>query len=132
MVLGGGFLGFNIVMKKQALDVLEGNQKAALATAMRAAFDDLIKSQSMPYETGFLQDRQTYLDYSEMDKGLVALVSDTEYAAKLYFHPEYRFRTDVNKMAGGRWFDAYIDGDKRDFLLGVYAKELNQLNEKGG
>lgn len=77
---------------------------------------DLIQSQTMPFKTGNLQNRSTFLDTSEATKGTVKIVSDTPYARRLYFHPEYNFSKDANPNAGGMWFEPYIDGNKKDFV----------------
>lgn len=81
---------------------------------------DIQRSQTMPFDTGQLQNRSTYIE--EKTKGKVSIVSDTPYARRLYFHPEYRFKKDNNKNAGGLWFDPYINGEKKDVPRRLFIK----------
>ena len=83
---------------------------------------DLQRSQTMPYDTGELQNRSTFVDNSMKKSGKVTIVSDTPYARRLYFHPEYKFKKDKNKNAGGAWFEPYIKGNKKDFVKKKFAK----------
>lgn len=83
---------------------------------------DLQRSQTMPYDTGELQNRSTFVDDSKKNSGKVSIVSDTLYARRLYFHPEYKFRKDKNKNAGGLWFEPYINGNKKDLASKKFAK----------
>ena len=83
---------------------------------------DLQRSQTMPYDTGELQNRSTFVDDSKKDSGKVSIVSDTPYARRLYMHPEYNFRKNKNKNAGGEWFEPYINGNKKDFAKKKFAK----------
>ena len=123
----------------------------------------------MPLKTGNLQNDSTFVDDKRIIKSVVKIVSDTPYARRLYFHPEYKFyrgpekeslkksnrkinkenksnknakqiirkpskskalkRKTVrkyNKNAGGRWFDPYITGDKRDLPIKYYKKILQR------
>lgn len=96
----------------------------ALVETADAVKSDLQKSQTMPFDTGALQNRSTFVDDSMKKKGKVTIVSDTPYARRLYFHPEYNFRKDKNKNAGGEWFEPYINGNKKDFAKKNFAKIL--------
>ena len=62
---------------------------------------DLQQSETMPFKTGQLQNRSTFIDDKEAATGKVYIVSDTPYARRLYFHPEYNFNRTENKAAGG-------------------------------
>ena len=64
---------------------------------------DLQQSETMPFKTGQLQNRSTFIDDKEEATGKVYIVSDTPYARRLYFHPEYNFNRAENKAAGGAW-----------------------------
>lgn len=81
---------------------------------------DLQLSQTMPFDTGQLQNRSTYVEEKTKDK--VSIVSDTPYARRLYFHPEYRFKKDNNKNAGGLWFEPYINGEKKGVPAILFIK----------
>lgn len=96
----------------------------ALIETADATKSDLMESQTMPMDTGALQNRNTYIDKSNSSKGTVSIVSDTPYARRLYYHPEYNFRTDKNPNAGGMWFQPYIDGNKKAFCKNAFKRLL--------
>lgn len=83
---------------------------------------DLIQSQTMPYDTGEMQNRSTFVDDSNKNRGEVRIVTDTPYARRMYNHPEYNFQKDKNANAGGLWFEPYINGNKKDFAKNTFAK----------
>ena len=98
------------------LKQINANSEIALIQTADALKTDLIQSQTMPFDTGALQNRSTFVDDSQSNQGIVSVVSDTPYARRLYFHPEYNFRKDKNPNAGGMWFEPYINGNKKDFV----------------
>jgi len=77
---------------------------------------DLVAGGTLPFEGGHLQNSATFVVVSGVRRGRVAVVTDAVYARRKYFHPEFEFDQSVNRNAGGRWFDAYVTGDKRDFV----------------
>lgn len=89
-----------------------------------AVKDNLVNSQTMPFDTGNLQNQQTFVDSSEANSGSVKIISDTPYARRLYFHPEYKFKKDNNPNAGGMWFEPYINGNKKDYAKKVFARYM--------
>lgn len=74
---------------------------------------DLQQSQTMPFDTGTMQNTKTFVDDSKVKQGKVSIATEGPYARRLYFHPEYNFRTDKNPNAGGLWFEPYITGNKK-------------------
>lgn len=67
----------------------------------------------------------TSMDRSESGKLRVAVVSNTPYARRLYFHPEYSFYQGTNEAAGARWFEPYKKGgSKKDFAQRAFSKFL--------
>ena len=100
------------VMNQQALGTLAKAQRQALEMTGQQVLNDLRNEQTMPFDTGNLQNDSTYVDTTHSSQGQVSIVSDTPYARRLYFHPEYNFQQGKNANAGAGWFDPYIDGDK--------------------
>lgn len=96
--------------------------KEVLVETAHALKSDLQKSQTMPFDTGELQNRKTFVDDSKKKAGKITIVSDGPYARRLYFHPEYKFQKTKNKNASGMWFDPYISGDKKDWASKTYIK----------
>lgn len=85
---------------------------------------NLIQSQTMPFDTGHLQNQATFVDKSEANSGKVSVISDTPYARRLYYHPEFSFKKDNNPNAGGMWFEPYLNGNKKDYASKVFARFL--------
>jgi hypothetical protein len=88
---------------------------------------EVMDAQVMPYDSGNLQRDNTFVDHSQSKTGKVSLVSQTPYARRLYFHPEYDFWKGRNKNAQGKWLEPWITGDKKDFCLKTYAEIYKQL-----
>lgn len=82
---------------------------------------DLVQSETMPFDTGAMQNRSTFVDKKSSAKGDVYIVADTPYARRTYFHPELNFQRTHNANAGGEWFEPYISGDKKDYAKKVFA-----------
>lgn len=103
--------------------IKESAQEALVETA-DATKSDLIRAQTMPFDTGKLQDRSTFVDDNKKNRGKVSIVTDTPYARRLYYHPEYNFQKNKNPNAGGMWFAPYIDGNKRNFCQNAFKRIL--------
>lgn len=99
-------------MNGQALSTLAKAPRQALEMTGQQVLNDLRNSQSMPFDTGNMQNDQTYLEDKESSKGKVSIVTDVPQARRLYFHPEYDFQKGKNPNAGAGWFEPYISGDK--------------------
>ena len=111
-----------IKLDEAKLKELTRQQYVSLAQTADALVTDLRDSQTMPFDTGNLQNDSTFIDDSQKEKGKVSIVSSTPYARRLYYHPEYNFRTTNNRNAGGKWFEPYISGNRTDFLKDTFAK----------
>lgn len=102
------------------LKQIEKESEQALIKTAEALKNDLIQSQTMPFDTGDMQNNATYVDSSQASSGSVLIVTDAIQARRLYFHPEYNFSKEHNPNAGGMWFEPYINGDKKDFVKNTY------------
>ena len=111
-----------IKLNEAKLKELTRQQYISLAQTADALVTDLRDSQTMPFDTGNLQNDSTFLDDSQKEQGKVSIVSSTPYARRLYYHPEYNFKTTNNRNAGGKWFEPYISGNRTDFLKDTFAK----------
>lgn len=95
----------------------------ALEKTAEAMHTEVVQSQIMPFETGNLQNENTFVDYSNSRQGKVSLVSSTPYARRLYFHPEYNFQTDENPFADGKWYQPWLKGGiSEDFAKEAFKK----------
>lgn len=141
-----------IKFNQKNIKLIEKNAQESLIETAEAVKTDLIQSQTMPfgkekyefvygkrgkykkngeqykgkkklkYSGGTLQNDSTFVDDKEAKKGKVYIISDTPYARRLYFHPEYNFNKEKNKNAQGRWFDIYVSGEKREYVKKFFAK----------
>ena len=109
---------------------IESDIRKALIKTADAVKTDVQQSQTMPFDSGQLQNRSTFVDDSKASSGKASVVSDTPYARRLYFHPEYKFSTEENPNAGGAWFEPYISGAKKDYAKKVFARFMQ--NSLGG
>ena len=103
-----------ITFNTKNISMINENTRLALIDTGESIKTDLIQSQTMPFGTGTMQNKSTFVDDKKAIKGVVKIVSDTPYARKMYFHPEYNFNKKQNPNAGGRWFDPYITGNKKE------------------
>ena len=118
-----------VVMNQSQINkLLNAPSKALIKTAM-AIETDLQTSKTIPFDTGTLQNEQTSVDPSKASSGTVQIVSDTPYARRLYFHPEYNFRHDKNPNAGGKWFDPYINGNLVNWVKETYVELLRRMTQ---
>lgn len=116
-----------IKLNEAKLKELTRQQYISLGQTADAILTDLKDSQTMPFDTGNLQNDSTFLDDSQKEQGKVSIVSSTPYARRLYYHPEYNFRTTNNRNASGKWFEPYISGNKSDFAVKAF-RELFKRN----
>ncbi len=107
---------------------LEQACKRAFYKTAAAVLTDIQQSQTVPKDTGALeQSGHIEVDVENMT---ARIIFDTPYARRLYWHPEYNFRQDMNPHAQGLWMQTYIDGPKKDFVRDTFAAFLKQ--ESGG
>lgn len=102
---------------------LERAQITALEQTAEALHTEVVQAQVMPFDTGALQNEGTFVDYSESRQGKVSIISNTPYARRLYFHPEYHFQTKENPNARGKWYEDWLPGGKKsDFAIDTYKR----------
>lgn len=112
-----------VLINQGAIKQLVEAQKQALEMTAEAVKSDIVTSAVVPKQTGELE-RSGHVDASGISQGKVRIVFDTPYARRLYWHPEYNFRTDKNPNAQGKWMESYHAGDKRQFVEETYARLL--------
>lgn len=116
-----------VVSSKIKLNVPKINQlsKASITSlekTVNALHTEVVNAQVMPFDTGNMQNDNTYEDYSNSSKGKVSLVTSTPYARRVYFHPEYNFQTKENPNAQGNWLEPWINGKNKDFCKKAFAQ----------
>ena len=113
-------LKFNVKYKDSVIKGIEKQAQDSLFLTGEALHTDLVQAQVMPFDTGTMQNTATSVQ--KLDKDHVQLQTVTEYAARLYYHPEYNFQKTNNKHAKGRWLDDWLTGDKKDFCQKAFEK----------
>lgn len=111
-----------VELNMSVLNMLDGAQYKALSQTADATLTELRDRQTMPFDTGNLQNDSTFVDDSQ--KTTVSIVSSTPYARRLYFHPEYNYRRGNNARAGGKWFESFLNDD---FIRNTYATLLKRI-----
>lgn len=96
----------------------------ALELTAEALHTEVVRARIFPFDTGNLQNESTFVDYSESKNGKVMLVSSTPYARRLYYHPEYKFSTDENPNAKGKWFEDWMPGGSQADFAGKAFKQF--------
>jgi len=116
-----------IKMHNSVIKQLSKAQIIALEQTAEAVKTDVIVENVIPFDVGTLQNESTMIDATKSKRGHVTISTDTPYARRLYFHPEYHFNKDKNPNAGGRWFDPWIDGRKKQFAVNAYKAIYKRL-----
>lgn len=106
-----------------AIKQLESAKKKAFDATVEAVLADIKTSGVVPKDAGALEDS----GYTLIEDMVAYIIFDTPYARRLYWHPEFNFRTDKNVNAQGLWMQAYIDGEKNSFVKDTYGKFLKQF-----
>lgn len=115
----GKVVGTITINTRKVKQLTEAQIKALEMTA-EALHTEVVQAQVMPRDTGHLQNDSTFVDYSKSKNGIVSLVTQTPYARRLYFHPEYNFQKKENPNAQGKWLEPWISGEKKDFCRNAF------------
>jgi len=115
-----------VTFEQAKINRLTEAAKQALEMTAEAVKSDVVASQVVPKDVGTLE-RSAYIETSQSREGKAAVGFNTPYARRLYWHPEYNFRTDKNPNAQGKWMQTYIDGEKKDLAQQKFTKFLKQL-----
>ena len=71
------------------------NARLVLIDTAEAVKTDLIQSQTMPFDTGTMQNDSTFVDDKKVIKGVARIVVDTVYARKVFVYTK-----DTNVRCG--------------------------------
>lgn len=94
----------------------------SLEKTLGAFHTEVINAQVMPFDTGNMQNNNTYEDYSNSKQGKVSLITSSPQARRLYFHPEYNFQTTENPNARGNWYEPWTTGKDKDFCKKTFSQ----------
>lgn len=117
---------------------LDDDIRRALEMTAEAVRTDLVTSGTVPYAEDSDENRSRgvvpgelqgsiFVDCSRSSSGTVSVVSNTPYARRLYYHPEYSFYQGANPQAGGLWYAAYLPrGAKQHLARRAFARFLRK------
>lgn len=111
-----------VKINQQKVRDIENAVKSSALETMEAVHTDLVSSQTMPFDTGDMQNNQTFVESTE--NGAV-LITGSPQARRLYYHPEYNFQKK-NQNAGAYWLEPYLIGNKKDFVAINFADTLKR------
>lgn len=116
-------IGMKIDLDAEAIAKLEGAVLPAAGKTIEALKTDVIAAQVMPFDTGDMQNNQTFT-VSEADgsEAVAHLVTGSPQARRLYYHPEYNFQTVNNPNAGGEWLEPWLNGERKDFVQDTFTE----------
>lgn len=117
-----------IKLDRAKINTLINAKNKALEEATEAILSDIKTSAVVPKDTGELE-RSGFVDLSKISEGITSINFDTQYARRLYYHPEYNFRKDKNINAQGKWMQSYVDGDNKEFVIDTYKQFLKLLSK---
>lgn len=119
-----------VIMNQKALKTITNAQiVAARKTAMKM-LSEKIEAQEIPMDEGTLQNVMTDVDDTAAKQGVISIVSQGPYAARLYFNPQYNFNQQFNTNAKGEWWEDFISGPNKDRPSALYSYFYKQ--EAGG
>lgn len=108
-------------MNKKAIKALTNAQIiAAKKTAMKM-LQEKIDAQEIPMNEGTLQNVLTDVDDSAAKNGVVSIVSQGPYAARLYYNPQYNFNQEFNVNAKGEWWEDFLTGKNKERPAKLYG-----------
>lgn len=116
-----------VTINQRKIKQLSDAQTLALKQTAEVLLEDVRRAQVMPFDSSHLQNTATVVDESRAESGTVSIVSQTPYARRLYFHPEYNFQTKNNPNAQGKWYEPWINGDKKDFCKKKFSAIYKQI-----
>lgn len=119
-------MAVRITIDQAKMEKLTQAARQALVMTAEAMRSDVIASQVVPKDVGTLE-RSAYIDRGSLGQGKTGVGFNTPYARRLYWHPEYNFRTDKNPNAQGKWMQTYIDGEKKGFAQKQFMKFFRRL-----
>lgn len=85
-----------ITYNTKNINMINEMARLALLDTAEAVKTDLIQSQTMPFDTGTMQNDSTFVDDKKVIKGVAKIVVDTVYARKVYFDPEIHIKQGKN------------------------------------
>lgn len=123
------YVDSRVIINQKAIKELNDIAIRALEMTGDYVLDDVINAQVVPFGDSFERGGNThqggtlqesgYVNKKQSSQGHVMITFNTPYARRLYFHPEYNFRTTDNPNAKGKWLEDWTEN-------GQYAKDVKK------
>jgi len=117
-------MNINLKIDKSKIEKIKKEADDSLFLTGEALHTEVVQAQVMPFDTGTMQNTATSVQ--RVKEKEVQLKTVTDYAARMYFHPEYDFQKTSNPNAQGRWLDRWISGSDKNWCAETFAKILKQ------
>jgi len=122
----------SVKLDLKALGDVVGVANKALVLTGHSLLSDLKRSQTMPRDSGDLQNILTGINSDDAEKSVVYIASQGPYARRNYFHPEYNFQKGHNANAGADWFAPYLPGGSKSGMAKKrFAEHYKKLSGGG-
>lgn len=115
-----------VTMNHAGLKALKKAQIIACKKTAMKMLAEKIEAQEIPFNEGTLQNVMTDVDDHAANKGLVQIVTQGPYAARLYYNPQYNFNQEFNTNAKGEWWEDFLTGSKKDRPSQLYKHFYQQ------
>lgn len=112
-----------VKLDKAAIANLETAALKSAEVALEQVHTDLVSSQTMPFDTGDMQNNQTFVATTQNG---ATIVTGSPQARRLYYHPEYHFQQGKNANAGAGWFEPYVSGGKKDLARDAFIYDFKR------
>lgn len=119
-----------VILNESRIQELTNAAKVALEKTAEALHTEVVQAQVVPRDSGTLQNEKFFVDSANAADGEANLEFEGPYARRLYYHPEYNFKTEENPNAKGKWLEDWMDGgDKaekvKETFAEIYKREAN-------
>lgn len=113
-------MSITVDMNEAALKKLKSAQIVACKKTAMKMLAEKIDAQEIPMNEGTLQNVLTDVDDHAAKNGLVQIVSQGPYAARLYYNPQFNFNQEFNVNAKGEWWEDFLSGKNKDRPMELY------------
>lgn len=104
----------SVKMNNGGIKALKQSTVIAIKKTAMKMLAEKVDDQEIPMDEGTLQNVYTDVDDHAAAKGVVQIVSQGPYAARLYYNPQYDFNQQFNVNAKGEWWEDFLTGAKKN------------------
>lgn len=115
-----------VTLNPDAMEKLNGAMKRALVQTATEILSRERNMAVMPMDTGNLQNESTYVQ-ADVTGAKASIVTDAPQARRLYYNPQYNFRSDHNANARGEWWEPWISGSQAKMPPQIFAAFVKEF-----